>query len=106
MHKLLWLSIVMAAIGAALLAAAATASGAAKASPQSASSAKARKGGTFRVVYSTADIEYTDPSLEYESPGWQIEYATALKLLNWKETKAQLYPEAAASFPRVGGGGR
>ena len=40
-------------------------------------------------------MQYTDPSLEYESTGWQVEYATALKLLNWKETKATLFPEAA-----------
>ena len=47
-----------------------------------------------------------DPSLEYESTGWQVEYATALKLLNWKETKATLFPEAATSFPLVSAGGR
>ena len=38
------------------------------------------------------------PPLEYEATGWQVEYATALKLLNWKETKAQLVNEAASRF--------
>jgi ABC-type oligopeptide transport system substrate-binding subunit len=103
MHKRLWLSIVMAAVGAALLAAAATAGGAS--SPQSKSSA-AKRGGTLRVNLSTTDVEFTDPALEYETTGWQLEYATALKLLNWRETKAQLFPEAAAAFPRIGAGGR
>ncbi len=65
-----------------------------------------RAGGTLRVNLSTTDVQYTDPSLEYESTGWQVEYATALKLLNWKETKAQLFPEAATSFPLVAAGGK
>jgi len=66
----------------------------------------AKIGGTLRVNLSTTDVQYTDPSLEYESTGWQVEYATALKLLNWKETKAQLFPEAATSFPLVSAGGK
>src|SRR5512132_1018288 len=66
----------------------------------------AKTGGTLRVNLSTTDVQYTDPSLEYESTGWQVEYATALKLLNWRETKATLFPEAATSFPLVSAGGR
>jgi len=57
----------------------------------SASAAKA--GGTLRVNLSTTDVQYTDPSLEYEGTGW-------------KETKAQLFPEAATSFPLVSAGGK
>jgi ABC-type transport system substrate-binding protein len=91
-------------VGTLLLVAAAFA-GAASSAPQSKGS-PARVGGTLRVNLSTTDVEFTDPTLEYETTGWQIEYATALKLLNWKETKAQLYPEAATAFPRVGLGGR
>jgi ABC-type transport system substrate-binding protein len=91
-------------LGALLLTAAAFA-GSASSAPQSKSSA-ARVGGTLRVNLSTTDLEFTDPSLEYETTGWQVEYATALKLLNWRETKAQLYPEAATAFPRIGLGGR
>ncbi len=37
----------------------------------------AKAGGTLRVNLSTTDVQYTDPSLEYEGTGWQIEYATA-----------------------------
>jgi peptide/nickel transport system substrate-binding protein len=104
MQKKLWLSIVTAMIGVGLLVAAAFA-GSASSAPQSKGSA-AKVGGTLRVNLSTTDLEFTDPALEYETTGWQVEYATALKLLNWKETKAQLFPEAAASFPRVSAGGR
>jgi len=104
MQKKLWLSIVTAMIGVGLLVAAAFA-GSASSAPQSKGSA-AKVGGTLRVNLSTTDLQYTDPSLEYESTGWQVEYATALKLLNWKETKATLFPEAATSFPLVSAGGR
>src|SRR6059058_6693443 len=104
MQKKSWFSIVIAVIGAGLLVAAAFA-GSASSAPQSKGSA-AKVGGTLRVNLSTTDLQYTDPSLEYESTGWQVEYATALKLLNWKETKATLFPEAATSFPLVSAGGR
>ncbi len=96
MQKKLWLSIVTAMIGVGLLVAAAFA-GSASSAPQSKGSA-AKVGGTLRVNLSTTDIQYSDPSLEYETTGWQIEYATALKLLNWKETKARLFNEAASRF--------
>jgi len=104
MQKKLWLSIVTAMIGVGLLVTAAFA-GSASSSPQSKGSAN-KVGGTLRVNLSTTDLQYTDPTLEYESTGWQVEYATQLKLLNWKETKATLFPEAATAFPRVGNGGR
>ena len=92
-------------ISGTLMLVAAAFAGSARSAPQSKGST-ARVGGTLRVNLSTTDLEYTDPSLEYETTGWQVEYATALKLLNWKETKAQLFPEAATAFPRVGRGGR
>jgi ABC-type transport system substrate-binding protein len=94
MQKKLWLSIVTAMIGVGLLVAASFAGSASSASQSKGSASKV--GGTLRVNLSTTDFNYTDPSLEYESPGWQLEYATALKLLNWRETKAQLYNEAAS----------
>src|SRR3954464_12364046 len=104
MHKKLWISIVTAMIGVGLLVAASFAGTASSASQSKGSASKV--GGTLRVNLSTTDVQYTDPSLEYESTGWQVEYATALKLLNWKETKAQLFPEAATSFPLVSAGGK
>jgi peptide/nickel transport system substrate-binding protein len=104
MHKKLWISIVTAMIGVGLLVAASFAGTASSASHSKGSASKV--GGTLRVNLSTTDLEFTDPALDYESTGWQVEYATGLKLLNWKETKATLFPEAAAAFPRVAGGGR
>src|SRR5438067_5917536 len=104
MQKKSWFSIVVLVIGAGLLVAA-TFAGSASSAPQSKKSA-AKVGGTLKVNLSTTDVEFTDPALEYETTGWQVEYATALKLLNWKETKAQLFPEAARAFPRIGLGGR
>lgn len=104
MQKKLWISIVTAMIGVGLLVAASFAGSANSASQSKGSASKV--GGTLRVNLSTTDLQYTDPALEYESTGWQVEYATALKLLNWKETKAALFPEAAAAFPRVAAGGR
>src|SRR5439155_26845113 len=83
-------------IGVGLLVAASFAGSASSASQSKGSASKV--GGTLRVNLSTTDLEYTDPALEYESTGWQVEYATALKLLNWKETKAQLFNEAASRF--------
>jgi peptide/nickel transport system substrate-binding protein len=104
MHKKLWISIVTAMIGVGLLVAASFAGTASSASQSKGSASKV--GGTLRVNLSTTDLQYTDPALEYESTGWQVEYATGLKLLNWQEKKATLFPEAAAAFPRVAGGGR
>ena len=104
MQKKLWISIVTAMIGVGLLVAASFAGTASSASQSKGSASKV--GGTLRVNLSTTDLQYTDPALEYESTGWQVEYATGLKLLNWQEKKASLFPEAATAFPRVAAGGR
>jgi ABC-type oligopeptide transport system substrate-binding subunit len=66
-------------------------------------------GGTLTVDIST-DTDYTDPALDYLSTGWEIEYATCLKLMNYPDANgpkgAQLTPEAAAGFPKVSNGGK
>ena len=41
-------------------------------------------GGTLNVDIST-DVDYTDPALDYLSTGWEIEYATCLKLMNYPD---------------------
>jgi ABC-type transport system substrate-binding protein len=99
MQKKLWLSIVTAMVGVGLLVAAAFA-GSASSAPQHKGSA-AKVGGTLKVNLSTTDLEFTDPALEYESTGWQVEYVTGLKLMNFKEQRSTVVPEAATSFPRV-----
>src|SRR6476469_6980501 len=66
-------------------------------------------GGTMNVDFFT-DVDYTDPALDYLSTGWEIEYATCLKLLNYPDANgpkgAQLVPEAAAGFPKVSNNGK
>ncbi|HYX89282.1 MAG TPA: ABC transporter substrate-binding protein [Gaiellaceae bacterium] len=92
--------------GGVLLLVLALAAGPAASSRNTTAAAGPRQGGTLRLNLSTTDFQFTDPALEYEVNGWQLEYATALKLVNWRESKAQLYPEAARAFPRIGLGGR
>jgi ABC-type oligopeptide transport system substrate-binding subunit len=66
-------------------------------------------GGTLNVDIST-DVDYTDPALDYLSTGWEIEYSTCLKLMNYPDANgpkgAQLTPEAAAGFPKVSNNGK
>src|SRR6185437_15942489 len=66
-------------------------------------------GGTMNVDLAN-DVDYTDPALDYLSTGWEIEYATCLKLMNYPDANGpksgQLTPEAAAGFPKVSNNGK
>jgi ABC-type oligopeptide transport system substrate-binding subunit len=66
-------------------------------------------GGTLNVDIAT-DVDYTDPALDYLSTGWEIEYATCLKLMNYPDANgakgSQLVPEAASGFPKVSNSGK
>ena len=100
MTRKLWLSTALVAV--ALLAVFAG-SGAAK-------SAKAgAQGGTLNIDLPN-DVDYTDPALDYLSTGWEIEYATCLKLMNYPDANgakgSQLVPEAARGFPKVSNSGK
>ena len=100
MTRKLWLSTALLAV--ALLAV--FAGGAA------AKSAKAGAvGGTLNVDLPN-DVDYTDPALDYLSTGWEIEYATCLKLMNYPDANgakgSQLVPEAATGFPKVSNSGK
>ena len=74
-----------------------------------ASSAAAKTGGTFVAELST-DVDYVDPGLDYLSSGWEIQYATGCKLLNYPDTNGarggQLVPEVATGFPKVSQDGK
>src|ERR671936_260676 len=102
MHRRLWLSAVTAALGALLLVVAGFA--------HAASSSAARRGGTMRLNMSDTDVDYSDPSLAYGTISWQIEYATALKLLNYPDKGpplgSRLRVEAAAGFPIISNNGK
>jgi peptide/nickel transport system substrate-binding protein len=103
LSRKLWLSTV--AVSIALLAVfAGTAT-----AKSSHSGAVGATGGTMNVDFFT-DVDYTDPALDYLSTGWEIEYATCLKLLNYPDANGpkggQLTPEAAAGFPKVSNSGK
>lgn len=63
-------------VAAAMLLVAAALAGPTRSAAASGPAAAGKVGGTLRVNLSTTDVQYTDPSLEYESTGWQVEYAT------------------------------
>src|SRR5918911_3240268 len=71
--------------------------------------ARSKAGGTVTVDLQN-DLDYTDPALDYYQPGWELEYSTCLKLLNYQDgngpKSSQLVPEAAAGFPKVSNNGK
>lgn len=108
MQKRLWFSITAALIGTGLIiAASATAAGKQSASP--AKGAKASAGGTL-VTELNSDVDYTDPQLTYYVPSWEMQYATACKLMNYPDKEApeggEVKPEVAAGFPVVSKDGK
>ena len=103
MRRRLWLSAVMAALGALLLVVAGFAQA-------SSSQVAAKKGGTLRLNMSDTDLDFADPSLAYYVISWQVEAATGLKLLSYPDKAApagsRLIPEAAAAMPIVSNNGK
>jgi ABC-type oligopeptide transport system substrate-binding subunit len=66
------------------------------------SASEERRGGTIRINIPDSDIDDIDPSIAYGTYSWAMEYATALKLLNYPDLPApagsRLRPEGASSF--------
>jgi len=93
----LWLSTVVVVLGSLMFFAA------------SAVAKSGAQGGTLNIDLRT-DVDYTDPALDYLSTGWELEYSTCLKLMNYPDANgpkgAQLTPEAATGFPKVSNGGK
>ena len=56
-----------------------------------------------------SDADFIDPALDYYQLGWQIEYATCAKLVNFADRDGQagavLQPEVALTLPVVSDGG-
>jgi ABC-type oligopeptide transport system substrate-binding subunit len=73
-------------------------------------STRVKKGGTMRMNMSATDVDFIDPSLAYGAISWQLEYATALKLVNYPDRPApagsRLQPEAAVGMPVVSKNGK
>jgi len=68
-------------------------------------------GGGIVRVETPSDVDTLDPALSYvTSVGWQIEYATCAKLVNYPDeggaAGVRLSPELAEALPRPTGGGR
>jgi peptide/nickel transport system substrate-binding protein len=103
MRRKLWFSALMAVLGVSLLVAAGFANAAS-------TSSAAKRGGTMRMNMSATDVDFTDPSLAYGTISWQIEYATALKLVNYPDKAppagGRLQPEAAVGMPIVSNNGK
>src|SRR5436853_171492 len=95
-------SFALAALGTFLLVAASLAN--------AAPSAARKKGGTMRINMSATDVDFSDPSLAYGTISWQIEFATALKLVNYPDKPppagGRLQPEAAVGMPIVSKDGK
>src|SRR5689334_17940850 len=70
----------------------------------------AQAGAATLRVESDLDPTTVDPALSYSVGGWQLEYATCLKLLNSADASGPagsvLVPEAAAALPAVSADGR
>src|SRR6476619_7334654 len=100
LSRKLWLSTVTVAVALLAVFAGSAAAGHAR---------SGATGGTLNVDLPN-DIDYTDPALDYLSTGWEIEYATCLKLMNYPDANgprgSQLTPEAAAGFPKVSNNGK
>ncbi|MEP6640703.1 MAG: ABC transporter substrate-binding protein, partial [Gaiellales bacterium] len=66
-------------------------------------------GGTLKAAIH-GDIDFIDPALGYYQTGWQIEYATCVKLLNYPDKSGDagkvLTPEAASTLPTVSTDGK
>ncbi|HEU5212887.1 MAG TPA: ABC transporter substrate-binding protein [Gaiellaceae bacterium] len=67
------------------------------------------EGGSARLT-AESDVDSTDPALSWSALGWELEYATCAKLLNYADLPAprgtQLVPEVAQALPRISDGGR
>ena len=109
MQKKVWLSGAMAALGAAMLVAAAFAGPASsKSSGPSASGQK--KGGTMNVNMSATDVDYIDPTLAYGTVSWAILDSLCVKLMYYPDKPeplgSKLAPDGAVGFPSVSKDGK
>ena len=109
MHRKVLASGAMAALGAAMLIAAAFA-GPASSKSNSPSASGQKKGGTMNINASATDVDYVDPALAYGTLSWQILDATCAKLMYYPDKPdpvgSKLAPDAAVGFPAVSKNGR
>jgi peptide/nickel transport system substrate-binding protein len=99
----------MAALGAAMLIAAAFAGPASSKSSRPSASGQ-KKGGTMNINASATDVDYVDPALAYGTLSWQILDAVTMKLVYYPDKPdplgSKLQPDAAVGFPAVSKDGK
>src|SRR5262245_5212806 len=99
----------MAALGAAMLIAAAFAGPASSKSSRPSASGQ-KKGGTMNINASGTDVDYVDPALAYGTLSWQILDASCAKLMYYPDKPdpvgSKLAPDAAVGFPTVSKDGK
>jgi peptide/nickel transport system substrate-binding protein len=99
----------MAALGTAMLVAAALAAPASSTSSRPSASGQ-KKGGTMNVNMSATDVDYIDPALAYGTNSWQILDAATAKLVGYPDKPGvagtKLVPDAAVGFPAVSKDGK
>jgi peptide/nickel transport system substrate-binding protein len=99
----------MAALGAAMLIAAAFAGPASSKSNRPSASGQ-KKGGTMNINASATDVDYIDPALAYGTLSWQILDAVTMKLMYYPDKPdplgSKLQPDAAVGLPAVSKDGR
>jgi ABC-type oligopeptide transport system substrate-binding subunit len=109
MQKRIWLSGAMAALGAAMLVAAAFAGPASSKSNRPSASGQ-KKGGTMNINASGTDVDYIDPGLAYGTVSWAILDSVCAKLVYYPDKPdpvgAKLAPDAAVGFPSVSKDGK
>ena len=109
MQKRVWLSGAMAALGAAMLIAAAFAGPASSKSNRPSASGQ-KKGGTMNINASGSDVDYIDPTLAYGTLSWQILDSVCNKLMYYPDKPdpvgSKLAPGAAVGFPAVSKDGK
>jgi peptide/nickel transport system substrate-binding protein len=109
MQKKVWLSGAMAALGAAMLVAAAFAGPASSKSNRPSASGQ-KKGGTMNINASGTDVDYIDPSLAYGTVSWAILDSVCTKLMYYPDKPdpagAKLAADGAVGFPSVSKDGK
>jgi ABC-type oligopeptide transport system substrate-binding subunit len=99
----------MAALGAAMLIAAAFAGPASSKSNRPSASGQ-KKGGTMNINMSGTDVDYIDPTLAYGTISWQILDSVCMKLMYYPDKPdpvgSKLAPDGAVGFPAVSKDGK
>ena len=106
MSKRLWYMAPLCLIGVSAIVAALAVSASGARRP----AAKTAGTKTLQLAVAASDFDYTDPALSYSVLGWQVEYETCAKLVNYSDAggtaSTELTPDAAAGMPVISKNGK